>query len=444
MIDKDMVIRTPNGLGEIKSNDTRGIRDAFKLEEIPEAIKQTLLTSSGTQKFYLNEAAADYFGGAGGVFSPAVYGDILEGAAIKSTIPKLWGLQPFKENDLAGYLIYFVKSDPYTGEAGATTPVFARTAEARAGSDLSFQVKKEHFDAQRYIVHFPYSIELQKILSGRLSLETKVMESFTEAAIYRDEYWAYLKWYLAMTAGTLEGEAFNLYTDGTIAEVDGSPECYWAYYNLTDGAIKCGDSTVYGSATANTASGADIFDLLLFVIETMSGSKPDSTLDARSYRMQWVPEYVVVPQKIANKLIRDYKDGTLYTVWVAKQDIPMYKDEDNFLCRLNLGNKGVDVWVLPDAVMNQLPTATFVTTDSPTLSISPMYFGRYFGMAAFCPASPILFFVDDGFEVVSRTIGGQSVDTLSRNMTKVHTMFQLKTEMLLNASQSFIVKVVEN
>ena len=66
MIDKDMVIRTPNGLGEIKSNDTKGIRDAFKLEEIPETIKQTMLTSTGTQKFYLNEAAADYFGGAGG------------------------------------------------------------------------------------------------------------------------------------------------------------------------------------------------------------------------------------------------------------------------------------------------------------------------------------------------------------------------------------------
>jgi hypothetical protein len=72
-----------------------------------------------------------------------------------------------------------------------------------------------------------------------------------------------------------------------------------------------------------------------------------------------------------------------------------------------------------------------------------MFFGRYMGMAAYAPASPLLFYVDDGYEVVSRAIGNGNVSQLRRNQTKVHTMYQLKTEMLLNASQSFVVKVVE-
>jgi len=444
MIDKDMVIHAPNSSSEIVTANKDGLRQAFKIEPIPEAIKQTLLTSSGTQAFMLNDAAAGYFGGSTGVFSPSVYGDILEGASMAATLPKLWGVQPFKENELAGDLIYFVKPDPY-GDGDPTAsgaPVFERTAEGRSGNDLGFEVRKSHFDAQRYICHLPYSVELQKVLAGRLGLDTKVMETFTEAAIYRDEYWGYHKWYLALTAGTLEGAAHAIYTDGVIADVDGKPQTYTAYYNLTNGAIKCGDNTAYGAATSNTASGADIFDLILFVIETMAGTKPASALDGRNYRMRWTPEYVVVPQKIANKLIRDYKDGTLTTVWVAKQDIPMYKDETNFLCRLVLGNKGIDVWVLPDEVMTQLATAnasTYRTTDSPVVSIAPMFFGRYFGMAAVCPASPLLFFVDDGFEV--KTVGG--VSTLRRNQTKVHTMYQLKTEQLLNPSMSFVVKVVE-
>jgi hypothetical protein len=35
------------------------------------------------------------------------------------------------------------------------------------------------------------------------------------------------------------------------------------------------------------------------------------------------------------------------------------------------------------------------------------------------------------------------VSTLRRNQTKVHTMYQLKTEQLLNPSMSFVVMVVE-
>jgi hypothetical protein len=444
---EDLILTIPQGLGEIKAHNPKGITQSWKIEPIPDAIKQTMITASGSQPFMMNEAAADYFGGANGVFSPSVYGDILEGAAMVQTLPKLWSVQPFKDNELGGYLIYFIKSDPF-GDGDPISegaPNFARTAEGRAGQDLSFEMAKEHFDAQRYICHLPYSVEFQKILQGRLNLDTKVMEAFTEAAIYRDEYWGYHKWYLAMTAGTLEGEAFNLYTDAVIADVDGIKSCYVCFYNLTDGAIKCGDSTAYGAATSEVASGEDIFDLILYVIETMSGTTTAAD-EKRGYRYKWTPEYCVVPQKIANKLVRDYKDGTLTTVWVPQQDIPMYKDENNFLCRLSLGNKGIDVWVLPDEVMAQLAVAnasTYVTTDSPTVSISPMFFGRYFGMAAYAPASPLLFFVDDGFEVVSRTIGQSSVSQLRRNQTKVHTMYQLKTEMLLNASQSFVVKVVE-
>lgn len=441
MIKQDMIMYLPNGEGEIRLKTKDGLKQAFKIEAMPEAIKQTLLTSSGTQPFMLNEAAAAYFGGSTGVFAPSVYGSILEGASMKATIPKLWGMQPFKENELSGDLIYFAKPNPWGDGSPVTsnTPVFERKAEGRAGNDLEFEVKREHFDAQRYICHLPYSYELQKILAGRLGLDQKVMEAFTEAAIYRDEYWAYLKWYLALTAGTLEGSAFAIYRDAVIADVDGIPACYQAYYNLTNGAIKMGDSTAYGSATSHTASGADFFDLLLYVLETMNGASRAST--ARGFRLQWNPEYAVIPQTAANQLIRDYKDGTLTTVWVAKQDIPMYKDEDNFLCRLNLGNKGVDVWVLPDEILTRLALAnasTFVTTDSPTHAIAPMFFGRYMGMAASAPASPLLFFMDEGYEAVTNS----GVVTVRRNGTKVHTMYQLKSEIPLNMSMSFVVKVI--
>jgi hypothetical protein len=445
MIKEDYMIRTPMSSSAIKSNDPKGLKQAFTIEAIPEEVKQAMLTSTGTMPYMLNEAAATYFGGADGVFSPSIYGSILEGASIKSLIPKLWGVQPFKENELGGYIVYFKKSDPY-GDGDPITanyPNFARTAEGRAGYDLSFEAAKEHFDAQRYITHLPYSVELQKILSGRLGLEQKVMEAFTEAAIYQEEFYAFYNWYLALTAGTLEGEAFNLYRDGTLANVDSLPECYLCFYNLTNGAIKAGNSTAYGSATSEVASGEDIFDLIMYVIEVMAGTATAvGASSKRGYRYCWTPEYVVVPQSVANKLIRDYKDGTLTTVWVPQQDIPMYKDETNFLCRLNLGNKGIDVWVMPQPIASNLPS--MATTDSPTLTISPMFFGRYFGMGAVAPASPLLFYVDDGFEVVSRTIGNSNVSQLRRNQTKVHTMYQLKAEILLNASMSFIVKVVES
>jgi len=444
--DEDVIKIEKNG---IQIHNPKGIKQVFSIEKMPETVRQTLLTSSGTQPFMLNEAAADYFGGSTGVFNPSVYGEILEGISMISTIPKLWGLQPFKPGELSGDLIYFAKSDPYgDGDPiSAGTPVFARTAEGRAGQDLSFEVKKEHFDAQRYICHFPYSMELQKVLEGRLGLNEKIMEHFVEAGIYAEEYWAYHKWYLALTTGQLEGTNNNLYIDGVIADVDGIPEGYTAYYNLADGAIKCGDSTAYGSATTNTASGADVLDLMAFVIETMTGTKPDSTLNARSYRYKWVPQYAVVSRTVANKMWSDFKDGTLTTVWVSKNDIDLYKAEEAFLCRVNVGNIMLDVWVIPDEVLTQLATAnasTYVTTDSPTLEILPMFFGRYFGMAAIAPATPRLFYVDDGFEVVSRTIGQASVSQLRRNETKVHTMYQLRSEIPLNMSMSFVVKVVNS
>jgi len=442
MVDNDEVIKMDkNG---IQVHNPQGIKQVFKTEPIPDEVRQTLLTSSGTQPFMLNEAAAAYFGGASGVFNPSVYGEILEGTSMISTLPKLWGLQPFKPNELSGDLIYFKKSDPFgDGDPITTgTPVFARTAEGRAGKDLSFEIKKEHFDAQRYICHFPYSLELQRILEGRLGLDQKIMEHFIEAGIYGEEYWGYHKWYLALTTGKLEGVNNQLYLDGVIADVDGIPECYTAYYNLTNGAIKCGDSTAYGAATSNTASGADILDLFSFVIETMTGTKPASSLNARNYRLKYAPEYAVVPRKIANKLWRDYKDGVLTTVWVSKNDLPIYKGEAAFLCRVNVGNLMLDVWVLPDDVLSQLAIAnasTYVTTDSPTSSISPMFFGRYFGMAAIAPATPRLFYVDDGYEAVTYS----GVVTLRRNQTKVHTMYQLRSEVPLNMSMSFVVKVVE-
>jgi len=432
----------------IEVHNPKGIKQAFSIEKIPDAVKQTLLTASGTQPFMLNEAAAEYFGGATGVFSPSAYGEILEGVSMISTIPKLWGLQPFKPGELSGDLIYFAKSNPY-GDGDpidSGTPVFARTAEGRAGQDMSFEVKKEHFDAQRYICHFPYSLELQKILEGRLGLNEKIMEHFVEAGIYAEEYWAYHKWYLALTTGQLEGTNNDLYRDGVIADIDGVPEVYTAYYNLNDGCIKCGDSTAYGSATTKTASGADVLDLMAFVIEVMTGIKPHSTLTARSFRWKWLPQYAVVSRSVASKMWSDFKDGTLTTVWVSKNDIPLYKAEEAYLCRVNVGNIMLDVWVLPDEVMTQLATAnasTYVTTDSPTYNITPMFFGRYFGMAAIAPATPRLFYVDDGFEVVSRAIGGVNVSQLRRNQTKVHTMYQLRSEIPLNMSMSFVVKVLD-
>lgn len=439
MIEKDKVFKVPDSSANIKGNDLAAIRQAFKVEDMPDVIKQaTILTSTGTEAFMLNEAAAGYFGASTGVFNPAILPGILEGNALKGLISKLWGVQPFAENDLSAKLIYFKKSDPFKADG---TPAFERKAEGRAGNDIGFEVGSEHVDAQRNIVHLPYSYELQKILAGRLGLDAKVMEAFSEAAMYRDEYWCFLKWYLALTAGTLEGVAFKLYRDGTIADVDGIPEGYICFYNLFNGTIKAGDSTAYGSAT-QVETGADISDLLSFVIEVMAGTKPVSSLDARGYRYCWTPDYVAVPQKVANKMWREFKDSNLQTVYISKNDIPEYKADVRFFCRANVGNIPLDIWVIPDEVLKQLAIAnasTFVTTDSPTYEIYPMFFGRYTGMGAIAPASPDLFFVDDGFEVV--TIGG--VSTLRRNMQKVHTMFKLGSEMLLNASMSFLVKVID-
>jgi len=439
MIAKDMVMEVPLSVEGINLTYRSDVKQSWKVGPMNEQVKQTMLTSTGSQAFMLDQAAASYFGASTGVFNPAIYAQILEGNALTTLIPKLWGVQPFASNDLSTKLIYFVKTDPFANDG---TPTFARTAEGRAGSDIGFEVKAENVDAQRYIMHLPYSVELQKILQGRLGLDAKVMEAFNEAATYRDEYWAFKKWYDAITTGKLEGKAFALYTDGVIANVLAAPDTYTCFYNTKNGAIKCGDNTAYAAATTETASGADLFDLILYVQEIMIGTKTAAG-STRGYRTHWIPDYVVVPQSVANSLVAAYKDGSLLTVWVSKQDIPMYKDENNFLCRLTLGNKGVDVWVMPPAIMAQLTKgAEFVTADSPTAAILPLYFGRYLGMAAVAPASPLLFFVDDGFEVVTASIGGQNVSQLRRNGTKVHTMFQLKSEMLLNASQSFIVKVV--
>jgi hypothetical protein len=437
MIDKDMQMEAPLSESGVSSITRRSdIKQAFKISEMNEAVKQTMLTSSGTEAFMLNDAAAGFFGSSTGVFNPGIYAHILEGNALTTLLPKLWGLQPFAENDLSTKLIYFVKTDPFNNDG---TPTFARAAESRAGSDIGFQVKAENVDAQRYIVHLPYSMELQKVLQGRLGLDAKVMETFNEAATYRDEYWGFLKWYEALTLGTLEGKPFALYTDGVIANVLAKPDCYTAYYDVNNGCIKGGDSTSYAAATTHTSSGADLFDLIIYVESIMSGDKTPAG-NSKSYRYQWVPEYVVVPQMIANKLVQEYKDGNLLTVWISQNDIPMYKDETHFLCRLNLGNKGVDVWVMPTAIMNNLPASVFTTTDSAGLPIMPMFFGRYMGMAAIAPASPLLFFIDDGYEAVTVN----NVTTLRRNMTKVQTMFQLKSEMMMNCSQSFVVKVVQS
>jgi hypothetical protein len=259
--------------------------------------------------------------------------------------------------------------------------------------------------------------------------------------MYRDEYYAFLKWYVALTAGTLEGQAFKLYRDGTIADVDTYPYQYWCWYDMTNGAIKAGDSTAYGSATSYSASGNDISDLLSYVIETMAGTAAATALTARSYRFQWTPDYVAVPRSVANKMWREFKDSNLQTVYISKNDIPEMKAETTFFCRANVGNVPLDIWVIPDPILANLATAnasTFVSTDSPTKSISPMFFGKYDGMAAIAPASPTLYFADDGFEVV--TVGG--VAQLRRNNTKVHTMFKLTSEMLLNASMSYLVKVI--
>lgn len=430
MLDKDYVIRTPMSASFALTD----VRQVFKAEAIPAEVKQSVMkTSSGTQPFLLNEAAAAYFGGAGGVFAPSTYAEVLEGVALASLIPKLWGLQPFKDNDLAGHVIYFAKPDPFKGDS---TPTFARTAEGRAGGDIGFEVRRTNFDAQRYITHLPYSYELAKVLQGRIGLEAKISQIFAEARIYRDEYWAFMKWYEALTAGTLEGAAFGLYTDGAIADVDGQPHDYVGWYKLSNGEIRAGDAESF-AGSSSVSTGSDLFDLILYVIETMGGTKPTSSLAGRSYKHQWAPEYVVVPQKVANALIRDFKNGNLQTVWVNRNDVPLYKDETHYLARLTLGNKGVDLWVMPDEIANRLGRTS---ADSPAKTIYPCFFGRYFGMGVTAPASPLLLMVDDGFEVLS--VDG--VNQLRRNNTKVHTMFELKTELLLNAAQSFLVKVIES
>jgi hypothetical protein len=391
-------------------------------------IKQSdMATSTGTQAFLYNPTTTGQigqFGATTGVFNPAQYAMIMEGVAYKTLIPKLWGIQPpASPNDLVAQLVYLSKAAPISG----TTEVFARVAEGRAGADVGFELKSVNVDWGRRIIHTPVTYELERVLAGRLPLQKVISDTFAELYAVAQDDNAFQMWYTALDAGTLEGDAFALYRDGVIADVDGMPAGYKCFYDLSDGTIKKGDSNTYGSATS-LSTGWDMFDLLSYVAEWMSTVGSGLRTSAR---LLYTPDYFVLPPAAVFKLIRTVKAGLLTTVWINKADVPMWADENLFVGRLGLGGKMVDIWQTPEWL-----TLGNVTTDSPTLAISPGFAGKYQMMGAYSELTGPMTFIDPDFEVKSV----DAVSVLRRRMANVHTLFSLNAERLLNASMSFLIK----
>lgn len=389
-------------------------------------VKQSdMATSTGTQAFLYNPTTTGQigqFGASTGVFNPAQYAMIMEGVAYKSIIPKLWGIQPpSSPNDLVAQLVYLSKAAPISG----TTEVFARTAEGRAGSDVGFEIKSVNVDWGRRIVHTPVTYELEKVLAGRLPLQGVIANTFAELYAVAQDDNAFTQWYNALDAGTLEGDAFALYTDGVIADVDTVPQGYKCFYDLSDGTLKKGDSNTYGSATSVSA-GLDMFDLVSYVSEYMA------TINVRtSARWLYKPDYFVLPPAAVYKLIRTVKAGTLITSWINKADVGMWANEELFVGRLALGSNSVDIWQTPDWL-----SLGKATTDSPTLTIYPGFAGKYQLMGAYSDLTGPMTFIDPDFEV--KSVDGVSV--LRRRMANVHTLYSLQAERLLNPSMSFLIK----
>lgn len=422
LIASDMLIKV--------KQDIRGSKSPADMQSSVEFIKQAdITTATGSSPILNNPAAAQIgqFGGASGVFNPAMYSIIMEGVAYKTLIPKLWGAQPpASPNDLIAQLVYLSKAAPISGNS----PTFARASEGRAGSDVGFELKSVNVDWGRRIVHTPVTFEVERVLNGRLPLQGTISNMFAEMYAVAQDSNAFAQWYDALDAGTLESAAFALYTDGVIADVDTMPAGYKCFYKLADGTIKRGNHAAYGSATS-VGTGKTIVDLIGYIIEWMSTVDTNFRTDAR---LIYTPEYFVLPPKAVMNLIRLTMASSLYTAWVPKADIPMWRDESLFVGRLSFGNKSVDIWSTPDWL--NLGKAT---TDSPTLTIYPGFAGRYQLMGATSDLTGPMTFIDPDFEVVTVS----EVNVLRRRMANVHTLFNLGAERLLNASMSFLIKFLD-